>query len=122
MAVLCNFKFYSSAIIDDNEDVIEFNVKGYKQINDDSIVYYFKNDNEYKFIIKDNILSVNVNKSVYEFNKTKKTEAILNFDDYVYKASVVTNKLNLSDNKIEIEYVIDFVSFKGKYKIILELL
>ena len=51
----------------------------------------------------------------------KKTEALIDSDGYCYKASIITNKLILDSNKIEIEYVLDFSSFKGEYKITLEL-
>ena len=121
MAVLCDFKFTSFVKIDNEEEKIEFVTKGYKNNKEDELVYYFKNDNEYKFVIKGDILVVFVNDSKYSFNMNKKTEALINNEGYCYKASISTNKLLLESNKIEIEYVIDFTSFKGEYKIILEL-
>lgn len=121
MAVLCDFKFTSFVKIDNEEEKIEFVTKGYKNNKEDELVYYFKNDNEYKFVIKGDILVVFVNDSKYSFNINKKTEALINNEGYCYKASISTNKLLLESNKIEIEYVIDFTSFKGEYKIILEL-
>ena len=65
MAVLCDFKFTSFVKIDNEEEKIEFVTKGYKNNKEDELVYYFKNDNEYKFVIKGDILVVFVNDSKY---------------------------------------------------------
>ena len=121
MAKLSNFKFYSHFKLDGEIEKIKFEARGYVDKKTDQIIYYFKNDNDYKFIIKNDIVEVSVNESFYSFVLNKKTEALINNAGYLYKASVVTNKLVILDNKVEIEYVMDFVSFKGVYKIILEL-
>lgn len=122
MASICNFKFSSTMVLDGEEEKTEFIAKGYKDFSDEGVIYYFKHENSYKFYIKNEVLTVNVNDSVYVFDKSKKTEAIINNAGYSYKASVKTNELMISEEKIVLEYVMDFVNFKGIYKIILELL
>ena len=114
--------FKSEYEIDGNKETIEFKEKGYKKVEDNKVTIYFKNENSYKFIISNNTLKVYVNESVYIFDKENKTEAIIKNNDYSYKASLVTNKLNISDNFIQIEYELDFTNFVGKYNITLELL
>lgn len=121
MGELVNFKFMSLVSLDGEEEKTEFVSKGYKQVKDKDLIYYFKNENEYKFIVKNNVLEVNVNDSRYTFDTNKKREALISSEGYFYKASIITNKLVINSNKIEIEYILDFGSFKGNYKIILEL-
>jgi hypothetical protein len=109
------------SIIDDQRENTNFSVKGYKDYKEGCHIYYFKHENEYKFIVSKEDLTVYVNESVYTFNTTKKTEAIINASGYTFKAYINTNKLVISDTLIHIEYELDFNSFKGKYEINLEL-
>lgn len=120
MKSLCNFTFYALSVLDGEKEEISFDVKGYKSHEDNKQIYYFKKDNSYKFII-DGDLMVYVNDSIYHFDINKKTEALLRIDNYSYKVSVITNKLDIQDNRIELEYTLDFINFKGEYKIILKL-
>ena len=122
MAKLVNFIFNSKSIIDDEYDSITFNAKGY-EINDRVRTLYFSYDNvKYKYIIdENNNISVYVNESVYCFNSNKKTEAIINSGGYSIKVSVITNKINIDNDYIEIDYILDFETFKGKYNITLKL-
>lgn len=122
MATLCNYKFSSIAIIDDQEEKTNFTSKGYKDIKGDSTIFYFKHDNEYKFLVNKNTLIVTVNQSQYTFDMTKKTEAIINNDGYLFKASITTKQLIITESNIYINYEMDFVSFKANYSINLELL
>ena len=122
MATLCNYKFTSIALIDNQEEKTNFIAKGYKDTQEGYLVLYFKNENEYKFLVSKDSLVVNVNKSQYTFDLTKKTEAIINNDGYSFKASINTEKLVITDNAIYIRYEIDFISFKASYTINLELL
>lgn len=121
MSELVNFKFLSISKLDEEVDRIEFEVKGYKKIEDDNLIFYFKHDHSYKFIINNNILKVSVGLSNYEFDLKRKTEAIIRTDEYSYKASIITSLLNISNQKLEIKYILDFNTFKGEYEIILEL-
>ena len=121
MKSLCDFNFYALSVLDGEKEEINLNVKGYKSIENDKKVYYFKKDNSYKFIVDENLL-VYVNDSIYHFNINKKTEALIRVENYSYKVSVITNKLDINDDYIELEYILDFVTFKGEYKIILKLL
>lgn len=121
MSELCNFSFYSLSILDNDKQETSFDVKGYKNIEDHKIIYYFKNENTYKFIIDDN-LTVYVNDSIYLFDINKKTEALIRINHLSYKVSVITNKLTISESEIHIEYTLDFITFKGEYKITLKLL
>lgn len=121
MGELCLFRF-KSVINLDEEQIIKFEQKGYKQHLEECLILYFKHEQEYKFKIINNEIEVNVGESKYHFVANKKTEALIKIDSYFYKTSVYTNRLLISDNLIEIDYEMDFVSFKGKYQIILELL
>ena len=122
MADLINIKFQSNYNIDGEVEKIEFMAKGYKKVENEQKIIYFKHDHAYKFILGFNELEVNVDTSVYKFNCNKKTEAIISGDDYSYKVSVNTKVLNILDNKIDLIYELDFGGFKGEYQIILELL
>lgn len=121
MGELCQFRFKSIINLDE-EEIIEFEQKGYKQEKDGCLIYYFKKDQEYKFIIKDNNLEVQVGGSRYNFVLNKKTEALIKVDNYFYKSSVITKLLEIDNNIIKINYEMDFSSFIGEYQIILELL
>lgn len=117
MANLCNFIFYSISKIEEDTNETNFVAKGYKDVKDDKTIWYFKYENEYKLIIKDNELEVFVNESNYLFNVNKKTEAYIKNDNYLYKASILTNSLVIKDNEIDLNYTLDFNSFKGNYRI-----
>lgn len=121
MRSLCDFHFFAKSNLDGSEQITDFKIKGYKSIEDDKIIFYFKNENKYKFIIVNNILEVMVDDSCYKFDVNKKTEAIINSGGYQLKASIITQKLDILDSKIEIKYMLDFGNFKGEYQIILEL-
>ncbi len=121
MTNLCNFHFYSLSFIDNNKETLEFDSKGYKKEEDDEIIYYFKHDNNYKFIIKKDILKVEVNSSKYIFKLNEVTECCINIGDYEIHNTINTQILNISNNKIVLEYEMNFDTFKGQYKIILEL-
>ena len=116
MRELVEFKFNSKSNLDGEINIIDFIAKGYRSEN----IWYFKNENEYKFFINDD-LEVRVNDSVYKFNLNKKTEALIKLDQYLYKASITTNKLLINENRIEINYSMDFSGFSGVYEIIVEL-
>ena len=120
MASLANFTFYSRSNIDGDINTIDFECKGYTD-KKDNVVWYFKNENEYKFIILKEALMVNVNDSKYYFDINKKTEALICNGGYSYKASVVTKKLEISTNEIKLNYILDFSSFQGEYEIIVKL-
>ena len=116
MAILKEFKFSSVNKFNDEIDKIEFTSKGYI---DDKVIY-FKNDGvSYKILLEDT-LKVMVNDSRYEFDVNKKTLAHIRTTDFSLQASVTTDKLNISNNKIEIAYRMDFTSFVGEYNIIVE--
>ena len=122
MGELMNFRFKSEYKLDNDIEIIEFESKGYKKYEGNRTIYYFKHDNAYKFLIDDDVLEVEVNNSYYRFDINNKTEAIIRGDHYSYKVSVTTERLNIFNDKIEISYVLDFVTFKGTYNITLELL
>jgi len=111
------FSFKSISKIDGEVSKINFNVKGY--IKDSNIIYFKHEDNSYKFITNRSLL-VYVNESQYEFDIDKKTLANIVNQGFSMNASIITNKLEILDNKIYIEYIMDFSSFKGEYSIILE--
>ena len=117
MSELKEFNFKSINIIDNESNEVTFTTKGY--IKDDSIIYFKWEDNTYKFIKGDSLL-VQVNDSQYEFNANKKTLANIVNQGFSMNASIITDKLEISNNKIYIEYIMDFSSFKGKYIINLE--
>lgn len=121
MAVLTRFRFYSRSNLSGMKEETEFEVNGYKKEENDSLIYYFKNENAYKFIIKKDILSVEVNDSKYVFDVNKKTRALIKNGDYSFFADIITTKLNINENKLSIEYTMDFNTFKGNYLINLEL-
>ena len=121
MAKLSNFSFYSISTIDEDSSETSFVAKGYVDYRDDSCLWYFKEDHEYKFIIKKDMLEVYVGDSSYTFSLNKKTEALIRSDNYLYKASIITNSLIIKDDEIDINYVIDFSSFTGNYSIIVKL-
>lgn len=121
MAKLSNFSFCSVSTIDDDSSVINFQAKGYVDHREDCIIWYFKHENEYKIIIQKDSLVVYVNDSSYTFDQNKKTEALIKIDNYSYKASVLTNNLMISDNQIDINYILNFDSFKGSYRISIKL-
>lgn len=121
MARLTNFDFYSMSCIEDDINETNFVSKGYVDNKDNCCIWYFKNDNEYKFIIKDNSLLVYVNESVYSFESNKKTESLIKIEGYLCKVSVFTSELIIEENEIRINYILDFNSFKGSYKIIVKL-
>lgn len=121
MRSLCNFHFFAKSNLDGSEQITDFKVKGYETVEGNKTIFYFKNENKYKFILVNNSLEVLVNDSYYKFDVNKKNEAIINSGGYQLKASIITEKLDILDNKIEIQYILDFNSFKGEYQIILEL-
>ena len=121
MAKLSSFSFYSISTLDDDSSETNFIAKGYVDYREDYSLWYFKHENEYKFIIRRDELEVCVDNSSYNFNVNKKTEAFIKIDNYSYKASITTNSLIISEEEININYVMDFSSFKGNYKIIVKL-
>lgn len=121
MADLYNFKFHSISKIDDDISELNFDVKGFVDKRENIVIWYFKNENSYKFIIDGDVLKVNVNDSEYTFINNKKTEALISVDNYLYKASIYTNNIIIRDNYIDINYTLDFSTFKGSYRIIVEL-
>ncbi len=107
--------------MDDDVSETNFIAKGYVDYREDYCLWYFRNENEYKFIIRKDELEVYVGESCYKFKINKKTEALIKSDIYLYKASINTNVLDISEEEITINYVMDFSSFKGSYKIIVKL-
>ena len=68
MAELKKIKFSSTHNLDGEISEISFLAKGFKQINDEELIVYFKNEHTYKFIIKSECLTVYVDESYYEFD------------------------------------------------------
>lgn len=121
MVSLCDFHFSSVSNVDGNQEIIEFDAKGYRKEENENIIYYFKHDNNYKFIIKKDILYVEVNDSRYVFDKNKITASFINVMGNSISVNIETKLLNILDNKIQLEYEMIFDTFKGKYHITLEL-
>jgi hypothetical protein len=84
VAKLSEFSFYSVSTIDEDSSVTNFVAKGYVDNREDHIIWYYKNENEYKMIIRESQLEVYVNDSHYIFDKNKKTEALIKIDNYLY--------------------------------------
>ena len=121
MADLCKFRFHSISKIDEDVNELNFEAQGFIDQREDSLIWYFKNENSYKFIIYKDKLDVNVNNSKYTFINNKKTEAIISVDNYLYKASIYTNFIVINKDYIDINYTLDFSTFKGNYRISVEL-
>ena len=117
MTSIKEFEFKSITKFDDDISEIQFHAKGY--IKDDCLIYFKNDEYSYKFIIND-ALKVFVNDSVYEFDTNKKTLAFIKTDEVEFQTSVITDKLIIEQNKIIINYTMDFESFKGNYFITLE--
>lgn len=117
MASIKKFNFLSISKFDDDVQKIEFNSKGY--VDKENGTIYFKNEGiAYKFILS-NTLIVSVKDSKYEFDLNKKTLAYICTEGMSFETSVITNRLEIKDNQITIEYKMDFSSFTGEYTIIL---
>ena len=116
MAEIKSFTFISNSKVEDDINNIQFDAKGYV---DDKTIYFKNGADSYKFIL-DESLKVFFNESQYEFDLNKKTLAFINSEGFTFNASVITNRLDILTNKIVIEYIMDFVSFKGEYSIIVE--
>lgn len=118
MAIIKEFNFKSISDFGEGKEEITFIAKGY--LDEENNVIYFKNDNNsYKFIFKDDI-EVYFNESKYIFDLNKKTLAYVNNDNFTFTPSVFTKKIDISTNKLLVEYEMDFNSFKGEYLISLE--
>ena len=119
VAELTKFVLYASSDNEDTESKSE--CVGYKKIEEGKTILYFKDNNKYKFVI-DKELEVMVNDSYYKFELNKETQGKIVGDSSHILVSIYTSKLLVDEHKIELEYTIDFKSFKTKHKIILELL
>lgn len=122
MTNLCEFEFNSVTIIDDDVENYSFKVKGYKKISSEETVYYFKNDNSYKYIIKKDIVKVHVNDSTYIFDLNNKTIADIRIDAYTMEGIITTSLLNISEDLVEIKYSLELNGLRGNYHTILKLL
>lgn len=105
MQKIVNCKLDIDRFIDGKKESSIFEGKGYYKCDNNEIVVFFEaNEIKYKYIYKDNSLTVMCNNSKYVFSENKKGVGEIKSGDYVFKITTLANKIEIMDTYIILNY------------------
>lgn len=115
---LIECKLVIESFIEGKKDSSIIKGKGYIREDDNNkIVYFFNNNDKFKYEYSDNKVVIHFNDSFYEFKLKEKSEGVIKNGDYVLKITTYASKIELNNNMIIVDYELYQNNFKlGEYK------
>lgn len=104
MQKIVNCKLVITSKINGKSEDTVIEGKGYYKKEKEQIVYFTSSDIRYKYEINDNKLKIYCNDSWYEFIDNQFSYGEIKNGDYIFKITTFTNKLEINDNYILLNY------------------
>ena len=102
---IINCELSIKRIINDKEELSIIKGKGYyKNASDELIVFFSSEDIKYKYIYKNNILTVLCNDSKYVFKEGTKEYGQIKNGDYIFKITTLASKIEINNQYIILDY------------------
>ena len=120
MQKVVNCKLVINRYIGDKEETSVIEGKGYyKNENDEVIVFFSSDDVKYKYIYKENGLTVFCGDSKYIFKENEKQIGKIKNGDYTFKITTFSTKIECNENNIILDYSLYQQDLIGTYHSIL---
>lgn len=116
MQKIVDCKLIINRIIDSKEEKSVIEGKGYyKDDNGELTVFFTSENSKYKYIYKDNILTVICNNSEYTFKENIKEKGIIKQGEYSLVLTTLASKIKVMPNKIVLNYSLYQEELIGMY-------
>ena len=105
MQKIVECKLIVNRVVNDKEDKVVIEGKGYyKEDAGEKIVFFSSDDIKYKYVYKEDVLIVTCNDSKYVFRVNEKDCGEIKNGDYIFKITTLASKIEFGNNYVILDY------------------